>query len=328
MFLNAQSIVGKIDELTCTAYDIEPDLILVSETWCSENITDAFLSIPGYELHQDMRQDREDMAGGRGGGLLVYSKTGLKILKLDKNADFQQYCKFSVEDVTVYLVYRPPSGGADSINKLTGLIRSAERKSILVGDFNLPDINWTEGHARGNTALLLEATQEKFMEQLVNFKTHIRGNTLDLLLTNIPERVLNVQEMGRLGHSDHVMILTTVAVGGNTQTSVTTQQDWNRADWDSIRQEIAGVDWRSRLDTRSAEESWEILRDTIHEAVARNVPKKKRRNQNRPGYQACHQEEEMTVEEAEAGRQQNKQGGVLQRGEKCKKTDPERKEKF
>ena len=109
LFLNAQSIVGKIDELTCTAYDIEPDLILVSETWCSENVTDAFLSIPGYELHQDMRQDREDTAGGRGGRLLVYSKTGLKILKLDKNADFQQYCKFSVEDVTVYLVYRPPS---------------------------------------------------------------------------------------------------------------------------------------------------------------------------------------------------------------------------
>ena len=45
----------------------------------------------------------------------------------------------------------------------------------MVGDFNLPDINWTEGHARGNTVLLLEATQEKFMEQLVNFKTHIRG---------------------------------------------------------------------------------------------------------------------------------------------------------
>ena len=63
MFLNAQSIVSKIDELTCTAYDIEPDLILVSETWCSENVTDAFLSIPGYELHQDMRQDREDTAG-------------------------------------------------------------------------------------------------------------------------------------------------------------------------------------------------------------------------------------------------------------------------
>ena len=96
-----------------------------------------------------------------------------------------------------------------------------------------------------------------------------------MLLTNIPERVLNVQEMGRLGHSDHVMILATVAVGGNAQTSVTTQQDWNRADWDSIRQEIAGVDWRSRLDTRSAEESWEIFRDTIHEAVARNIPMKK-----------------------------------------------------
>jgi hypothetical protein len=35
-----------------------PDLILLTETWCNEQILNAFLDIPGYELLQDLRKDR------------------------------------------------------------------------------------------------------------------------------------------------------------------------------------------------------------------------------------------------------------------------------
>ena len=66
LYTNAQSIVGKIDELSCTASELKPDLILLAETWCNDNTSDAFLNIQGYELQ--IRLDREDTAGGRGGG--------------------------------------------------------------------------------------------------------------------------------------------------------------------------------------------------------------------------------------------------------------------
>ena len=89
LYTNAQSIVGKIDELSCTASELNPDLILLTETWCNDSISEAFLHIPGYEL--EVRLGREDTAGGRGGGLLVYSKPGLKVLTLDKVVDFHQY---------------------------------------------------------------------------------------------------------------------------------------------------------------------------------------------------------------------------------------------
>ena len=56
--------------------------------------------------------------------------------------NFHQYSKFSLNDITVYLIYRPPSGGANSIDNLTALISAAERRSIFIGDFNLPEINW------------------------------------------------------------------------------------------------------------------------------------------------------------------------------------------
>jgi hypothetical protein len=109
LYLNAQSIAGKINELGATAAELEPDLILITESWCNENVTNAFLSISGYELQHDLRRDRTDTKDGRGGGLLVYSKQGLKILASDNQNDFNQYCKFDVHDTTLYLVYRPPN---------------------------------------------------------------------------------------------------------------------------------------------------------------------------------------------------------------------------
>jgi hypothetical protein len=99
LYLNAQSIVNKVDELSCVASDFKPDLILVTESWCNSEITDAFLSIDGYEVQPDLRTDRQDTAQGRGGGLLVYVKNGLKILKIDMESNFQQHCEFLVGDI-------------------------------------------------------------------------------------------------------------------------------------------------------------------------------------------------------------------------------------
>ena len=82
---------------------------------------------------------------------------------------------FLLYDITVYLIYRPPSGGAASIDDLTALISAVEKRSICIGDFNLPEINWEDGHARGRAANLLEAAENGLMEQLVTFTTHTRG---------------------------------------------------------------------------------------------------------------------------------------------------------
>ena len=47
LYLNAQRIVGKIDELAVIAGEEDPDLILVTESWCNDNIPDAFLTVQG-----------------------------------------------------------------------------------------------------------------------------------------------------------------------------------------------------------------------------------------------------------------------------------------
>ena len=284
LYCNAQSVVGKIDELCCIANDMSPDFILLTESWCNDETSEAFLSVPGYELQQDLRVDRQDTAGGRGGGLLVYSKAGKKILALDKVVVFNQYCRFLIDDITVYLIYRPPGGGQESIEGLTELVRTAETRTIMIGDFNFPEICWDSGQTAARTRTFLETTTEAGMEQLVTFPTHVKGNKLDLLLTNVPERVLEVEDAGRLGHSDHVMITAKLTARESQPIRTRDQPDWSKADWAGMREELGTINWRMELDNKNVEEAWTVFTNKIHKAVDKHVPVRRKRNQNRPAW--------------------------------------------
>ena len=73
MLTNARSISSKISELKATAYDLNPDIIAITESWANSSICNTQLAIPGYKLM--CRKDRIDTSNGRGGGILVYAKT-------------------------------------------------------------------------------------------------------------------------------------------------------------------------------------------------------------------------------------------------------------
>jgi Reverse transcriptase (RNA-dependent DNA polymerase)/Endonuclease-reverse transcriptase len=255
---------------------LEPDLIFICETWCNSDTNNASLTVNGYKFQTELRCDRNDTANGIGGGLAVYSKDGLEILKCDQDIHFNQYCKLKVitsnDELYFYVIYRPPSGGNASKVMLGDLIKNVEKKCIMVGDFNVPDIDWEAGSARASSDMaLLEAAQEAGLEQLVNFPTHVRGNTLDLLLTNIPERVSNVYDAGRLGRSDHCIICFEV----RTNTLIrpkTTVKNWRKADWSSIKNGISNTTWPTAEDNTSVEEFWGQLRAKITELTDQHVP--------------------------------------------------------
>ena len=72
LYTNAQSVQNKVNELCGVASDLEPDIILLTETWCNTNISNSQLKVPGYDMITELRQDRVDTQQGIGGGLLVY----------------------------------------------------------------------------------------------------------------------------------------------------------------------------------------------------------------------------------------------------------------
>ena len=74
MYTNCQSINNKRSELRAYLSDSKPDIVLLTESWTNKSIENGILSLENYELVS--RKDREDTAGSRGGGLLVYAKKG------------------------------------------------------------------------------------------------------------------------------------------------------------------------------------------------------------------------------------------------------------
>jgi len=63
---NANSLLGKLEELKCNFNDSKYHIIAITETWANKDITDAEY---GYTL---FRKDR--LGASRSGGLLLYVK--------------------------------------------------------------------------------------------------------------------------------------------------------------------------------------------------------------------------------------------------------------
>jgi hypothetical protein len=70
----------------------------------------------------------------------------------------------------------------------------------------------------------------------VDFPTHTKGNTLDLLLTNCPDKVIEVSDSGRLGRSDHCMLKVVLDFEPNSAERVISKYNWSKANIEQIEQ--------------------------------------------------------------------------------------------
>jgi hypothetical protein len=128
MYLNAQSIFNKINELNVTVAEEEPELIFISETWCGPHITNAELTVAGYQLEAELRRDRTDTTAGIGGGLLVYSKMGtvLRPTSRFKEIKFNQFIEFELvveSPINFVILYSPPNSGHENVIELCKILR-------------------------------------------------------------------------------------------------------------------------------------------------------------------------------------------------------------
>jgi hypothetical protein len=164
---------------------------------------------------------------------------------------------------------------------LVDLMKSVKKNTIVVGDFNLPDIDWSTGEAARRSEPFMDAVEDAMLVQLVEFATHIKGNCLDLVLTNIPERVSEVNGAGRLGSSDHEMLEILVQTGAFREVKKTVK-NWRRADWNMMREEIGAIDWHTELRGLTADRMWERFKKKINKTVKKNVPTRLVSSRGRP----------------------------------------------
>lgn len=177
------------------------DILVLSETWLKNSISDSDVALMGYNLY---RVDRT----GRGGGVSIYVKTGfsvtiLKAVTIPRNFEFLALkVQLGPNSVIVVGVYRPPSAELGSIDAIADLLsHNSDAELIVMGDFNLNWLNDTSSHFKEVSAglnlfqLITEPTRP-------NLKDSSKSTLIDLIFSN---RVDNITAWGvfELGISDH-----------------------------------------------------------------------------------------------------------------------------
>ena len=149
LYTNAQSLVNKIDEMRAIVAINNPDILIITETWTNESVSNDLLCISGYDVIE--RRDRNDTDRGRGGGIIVYVKKTLYAWREDCDTVFNQCGMIGVKmknaDLRILAIYRSPNSTKTNDDELCSFIEKMNGTYIICGDLNFPDIRWQTGCA-------------------------------------------------------------------------------------------------------------------------------------------------------------------------------------
>ena len=232
-----------------------------------------------------VRKDRSDTTKGRGGGILMYGRCGIVAWEIEPLTDFCQIGGVKVRseggETAVFTVYRSPNSSLANDHKLNEWIDSLTGNFLLVGDFNYPRIDWLNCVCDGKGNDFLEMIDRKFIAQHVEGGTHISGNKLDLVLSSYENMVIDVTKEGRLGSSDHEILMCALQINVNMGASKTRRRDWRKADFGQMRQ-LLDLNWERELEGIFTNEMWVEIRDKIKEAMNLCIPWKNVNGRKKP----------------------------------------------
>ena len=292
LLFNAQSLCNKLCDLDYLLSSDRPDIVFITETWLTSDISNSLLD--KYNEYNVYRVDRDR----RGGGVAIFCHRSLYSVQVFVNVSFLSLevinLRVSYGSTTFNFinVYRPP--GVDDQSKiymstLIDFLRqacSSKLFNILVGDFNLPGIDWLSGICPDDDihSSFYDVVSELGLTQCVNHATR-NNNLLDLVFTDNPLIMSNIDVQCPFSHSDHSSVAFDILLPSKSCVKEDLCDcfndyfyDFKNADYGSIRDALAMYDWNVLLDNCSnVESAWAIFINVINDAVAANVPLKSAR---------------------------------------------------
>ena len=169
---NCRSLINKLSSFQSFVYSSDFTFVCLTETWLGDHVSDGEILPNGFVLY---RKDRPRC----GGGVLIAVKSCVPTSFVPSPPDLEV---ITIEvgtkhDFVVCSVYIPPESSACLISSLVlylnGLV-ALYKSCIFVGDFNLPDINWSS----------LTGSSLSSVQSHISQSTHTKGNILDFVLTS------------------------------------------------------------------------------------------------------------------------------------------------
>ena len=166
-------------------------------------------------------------------------------------------------------------------------------ETLLVGDFNLPDISWehcnlkcVNSNSTNNKILLKQAEFMNLFNELglnwylVNETTRrrvvngvLQESLLDHVLYTNEALVYDVKLLSRFGKSDHVSMKIELGVSlnkpkSNVKKEATKKLSWSRISSDEImKYSLNNIDWNYSSDILNTEEMWSELHSKLSDII-------------------------------------------------------------
>ena len=286
MYTNADSLLNKKDELLATLVLEDRDVISITEVKpkTHKDLNLPEYQLPGYELFINDNPKR---------GVALYIKSILNPQEVNNlsNHKYEESIWASLDrggqKLLLGTVYKSPNTSEDNEKLLLNLLEQKEimdnkyDKICIMGDFNYPDINWTNRSENGKGNKFQEKVDDALLFQKVkNTTRHRQGqrsNLLDLVLVNDDDFISEIEHSNPLGNSDHDVLTFTLSVPFSPpQEEVNKVFNIKKGNFNNMRQEMAVHKW-NLVDTNVNDINNQI-KEAVHTSMEKNIPKTKMRS--------------------------------------------------
>ena len=275
--LNARSVVNKSLDLQAYLQCNSLDLLAVTETFLSSEILDGEVIDHGYTVH---RRDRDRHGGGV---LLIVHNSIPSTRRQDLETDCELLwveLSLTPTNLLVGVYYNPPGHNCGSLTHLRNSLAITPRSSpvVLVGDFNLPNIDWSSDSptptvSSANTTLMCDIVNDFNLQQLVHSPTR-QLNILDLVLTDRVDCIDKVEVAAGLPGSDHDAVHFTTSL---RKRKFSTQKRWSfnfkKADFEGFNELLSKVPWDCCFLSESVDDCWTHFKDILFSIADQCIPK-------------------------------------------------------
>ena len=161
--------------------------------------------------------------------------------------------------------YHSPNSDATVLDKMNAAISAIPgNQSDLCGDFNAPKIDWslvTPTVSSPVNSAFCSLVHDNFLTQLVSLPTRC-DHILDLILTNDPRHVSNVQVVDNLPGTDHDAVEFVLFVSSD----IAEQPDqvlynYSKADLHEFQEVLSHVPWDCIPTDNGMEYAWQCWKD-------------------------------------------------------------------
>lgn len=300
-YQNVNGLLSKRNRVYAEILAANFEIYAFTETALNESIKSSEIFPQQFSVYRCDRSSKTSDKQCKGGTLIaVTNKFTSELISTGENEGCEHlWVKISSEkrNLIIGCVYIPPNSNSTkyimnmNYAKESIIKTNSDSTVILLGDFNLPNLNWERTDEFSNTyipmntsseaeEITIDSCHEMGLNQ-INYHRNDNGRLLDLLWTNDPDQcTCNICPNHLLENETHHKAITvelSFHVKNTIDQGSESYLDFIKADYDKINNDLMSVDWERIFGKNSTEKKIQNFYGIINDVISKHVQLKIRK---------------------------------------------------